>query len=311
MNTPAFLHNLWRHKVALGIAASLVAMAAVPMASTLPASADDIRRSACIVQGQVQLCLINGTDTIVLHTDSISQQGVWVNRYWWWPSCGGKVLTIAQGNAPTHHANWDDSLHLGPQLAELTDSISRLLARKTMEHKELEYYLRSHGVQDEGYTKIAHYAEQQTHETDSLKAVHRMLKAIRLDKQARMARRFMLQVAWFDADGQRQQSTCEPLWVDMGHRGHPIVVQTDRSTAPWGAYAVGRMPWTSVATGQVYAACVAAQDTALAHRTLLVTGSVRADGRHDLPTLFAPDGSPMFNRHGRFVGLAYQQHIRP
>lgn len=299
-----------RHKwslLAFGLAFTL---AAVSIAQTLPADADDIRRSACLVDGRAQLCLVGGGDTLVLHTDSVSQQGVWVNRHWWWPSCGGRVLTIGQGTAPTHHANWNDTTALAAQLRALADSLGRLLDRKTVERKELDYYLRSHGVQDEGYTKIAHYADQQDRETDSLSAVHRRLKAMGARRGARMVRRYMLRVSWFDSDGTPQHAACMPLITPMGRVGEPVEVQTDRALKPWGVYAVSRMPWTAPRRSEVVTACVAPADTTLPHRTLLVHGHRSAAGRHDLPALFAPDGSPVFNPYGRYVGLVHQQLIK-
>lgn len=58
-------------------------------------------------------------------------------------------------------------------MAEGTDSLGRLLERKQVERKELIYYLRSHGVIDEGYTQIATYANAQRIETDSLASRYR------------------------------------------------------------------------------------------------------------------------------------------
>ena len=62
-----------------------------------PASENDIRRSSCYVNGRSELCLFAHGDTLVLASDSVQIQGVWINRHWWWPSCDGRVLTIAQG----------------------------------------------------------------------------------------------------------------------------------------------------------------------------------------------------------------------
>lgn len=53
------------------------------------------------------------------------------------------------------------------EVPAICDSLSSLLNRKETERKELIYYLRSHGVIDEGYTQIATYANRQSKMTDS------------------------------------------------------------------------------------------------------------------------------------------------
>ncbi len=49
---------------------------------SFPVSEVEIRRSACLVDGRISLCLVSGKDTVKLTADSVHQEGVWVNRHW-------------------------------------------------------------------------------------------------------------------------------------------------------------------------------------------------------------------------------------
>ena len=60
-----------------------------------PASENDIRRSSCYVNGRSELCLFAHGDTLVLASDSVHIQGVWINRHWWWPSCAVNYIVFS------------------------------------------------------------------------------------------------------------------------------------------------------------------------------------------------------------------------
>lgn len=249
-----------------------------------PATEDDIRRSACYVEGTSSLCLVAGGDTVVLTADTLSQEGVWVNRHWWWPSCNGRVLTVLTAHTPLLHglalrgaylAN-DDSLRRYAAIG--TDSLARLLDRKEIEGKELQYYLRSHGVIDEGYTQIAAYAAGQATETATLRqrvsALRAMLhadsarwvspgnaaagnNAVKADNNARkdrkaarskapkmrLIRRIDCRVSWYDSSDSLTTVGCRPLTVKPTGKAVTVIIHTLRSTKPWGTYAVRNVPW--------------------------------------------------------------------
>lgn len=132
-----------RHKlIVIGILLLAVGLMWLIVRS-LPATEEDLRRSTCFVEGKSYLCLASGKDTVVLKADNIRQQGVWINRHWWWPSCDGRVLTIDNGINPIHRNHLENPDTLKKLVAEGTDSLGRLLERKQVERKELIYYLRS------------------------------------------------------------------------------------------------------------------------------------------------------------------------
>lgn len=295
--------------VAVASAVVVVALALLAIRA-LPATEDDMRRSACMVDGRAQLCLVTDQDTIVLRSDPIHQQGVWINKHWWWPSCDGRILTVKQGDVPTHHGSWVNPNQLSSQMAELADSIGSLLKRKEIEQSELEYYLRSHGVQDEGYTRIAHYADIQKRETDSLKSAYKRLRSYNSKTKATLMRRYLCNVTWFDEDGERQTTTCQPTMASMGKIGEPMIVHTNLSSKPWGVYAVRNMPWGATERKRIATVTISENDSTSPCRTIIVTGRYTRGNHHDLPNLFAQDGSPVFTNHGRFIGVISKKEVK-
>lgn len=276
----------------------------------LPASEKNIRQSVCLVKGRVHLCLVNGQDTLEIQSDSVNQHGVWVNKYWWWPSCNGRVLTVEKGGAPAHTGNWLDDKLVASEISELTDSISRLLKRKNVERQELKYYLRTHSVQDEGYTRIAHYADLQSKSTDSLDRFYQRLSSFKLNQETVLLRKYDLRVTWFDSKGQEQSADCKPKTVLQSNSGGPVIIQTNALFKSWGVYAVRNMPWGSHEGKQVVTATIAPGDSTMPYRTILTTGRIDNRMKHDVPNLFAVDGSPVFTKHGCFVGIISKQDVR-
>lgn len=298
-----------------------------------PATEADIRRSACYVEGTASLCLVSGRDTVALTADSVSQEGVWVNRHWWWPSCDGRVLTLLGGTQPRLHgiplpvgqaAIEADSLRRYAAVG--ADSLGRLLRRKETEGKELQYYLRSHGVIDEGYTQIAAYAQSQAAETKALRRRVASLLAILHADSARRAGsgktaadgrrkvkdgglglvcKLSVRVSWYDSRDSMNTVGCRPVVCAVSGAPRPVIVHTNRSVKPWGVYAVRNVPWGATRHRKVVTVTLpphpaAGKDSASA---ILATGSYDRGRGHDLPRLFAADGSPVFTVHGRFIGI--------
>ncbi len=273
----------------------------------LPASANNMRSSAVFVDGRTDVCVITGNDTLVLLSDTMHQQGVWINRHWWWPSCDGRALTLC----PTTRLTASGKSHLAaPALvAQVTDSIGRLLKRKHTEEQELAYYLRSHGVQDEGYTRIATYAAQQKHVTARLDSTLKVIKAFKVNAHTRVVNVGRYQLSWYGRDNRLASKPCKPLSIDPARQGKPVIVYAQDAKKPWNAYAVRNVPWGISASKEIFIATIAPDDTVTAARTLLVNGRYTADGRHDAPRLLARNGSAVYTRHGRFIGIVKGKEV--
>lgn len=304
-------NHLWHTLSCHWLLASFITMSVATLlwlgVRALPASEDNMRASVCLVDGQSKLCVVMGTDTITVMSDSVHEQGVWINRHWWWPSCSGRVLTTQQGNALTDHGAWLIADSLPHLIAAQTDSLVALLQRKENERKELQYHLSCHGVQDEGYQRIAMYAAEQARETDSLTTVCKILKAHEPFRNVRLVRVGHYSVAWYDGDGLLRRMQCEPVITPIGQLGNPIILRTIDHSRPQAAYAVCHTPLTFTLSRKIFTVKVSADDTI--HHTLIVRGNYSAGGHHDFPRLFAPDGSPVFTNHGKFIGIISKDKV--
>lgn len=315
-------HIFIKHKLILLAILLMATVATWFVVRMLPASEDDIRHSTCFVTGHSTLCLVDDSDTILLRSDSVSQQGVWINRHWWWPSCDGRVLTMYRDNVSSHTPWLTNADSLRSFVAVTTDSLSQLLGRKETERKELIYYLRSHGVIDEGYTQIAAYAQRQSRETDSLKHLVSKLRSW-LSKSPdtdqdkanhkvqtsnfKFQRIFDCTVSWYDDNDSLQSVACRPLLVTIG--SHPVILHTRRSIKPWGVYAVRNVMWGAPSHKKIITVTLSTA-APKGKENILATGNYDHRTGHDLPHIFAVDGSPVFTQHGRFIGIISGKEVQ-
>lgn len=267
----------------------------------MPASEQDIRSSVCLVNGHTDLCVVTGKDTIIVMSDTANEQGVWFDKHWWRPSCKGNVMTILQGRLYTEQGSWLIPDSLSNLIAAQIDSLGALLQRKNTERKELQYYLRCHGVQDEGFQRIAEYARVQAHETDSLTHIYKTLNSSRLKQTMRLLRIGHYTVTWHDNNGHLCSIECEPSIIPIGQVGKPIIIQTVNHSKPKNLHAVRCLPWIYNNEQKIITVKAIANDTICS--TLLLEGNCMTNGKHNLPRLFASDGSPVFNKYGYFIGL--------
>lgn len=295
------LYFLPPHRCLWALCPFLAAIILWLTARLLPASAEDMRASACTVSGVSHLCVVTGTDTLVVWTDTVCAEGIWIERQWWWPSCEGRVLTVLQGHPYVDSGAWLTTDSLPALITAQTDSLGVLLKRKAIERKELLYYLRCHGVQDEGYQRIAQYAERQAAEQDSLQKIYNVLQKTVNRQKPRLVRTGQYTVAWRDSHGVLCRAACEPVVCSVGRLGKPLVLQTVSHRKPTSAYAVRHLPWMRCATQQIITVKTLNADSAAP--PLLVPGSSTDSHHHNLPHLLAAEGSPVFSNRGWFVGI--------
>lgn len=300
--------RLSKLKIAAFVVFLLIAGLVWLVLRAFPASETKVHRSACLVSGRVSVCLVSGKDTVELMADSVRQEGVWINRHWWWPSCDGRVLTVG----PTSKVDSID-------VASICDSISNLLQRKETERKELAYYLRSHGVMDEGYSQIAAYAARQGKMTDSLKLRLAVLqKTCAIDSTGRQTGkakkiRFMLKsnyhVSWYDGNHELHSVACEPVASRLTNKATPLILHTLRSIKPWGVYAVRNVPWGAAKHRKIVTVKIIGTERKAPYHSIIITGNYWQGHEHDIPELFATDGAPVFTQHGRFIGIIHGKEV--
>lgn len=90
-------------------------------------------------------------------------KGYWMNNMWIFPSCNGKLVTLKTDTSDinTRHINIDRLI------AHEIDTLNHII--KVAKHKQsnCRYYLRVHGVQDEGYDIVAKFATENHARLDS------------------------------------------------------------------------------------------------------------------------------------------------
>ncbi len=302
--------RITHHKIIIAVALLFLTGIGWLLVRAMPATETDLRRSTCYVDGNVSVCLVNEKDTAVLMSDSVHQQGVWINRHWWLASCDGRVLTLS----PVSKLR-------ASEVPALYDSLSSLLNRKETERKELIYYLRSHGVIDEGYTQIATYANRQSKMTDSLKLQLNELRRIcpmdsnstgrhlKLGKKIRLILKTDYCVSWYNNSNRLKRVTCDPIISPLTSTVNPLIIHTHRAIKPWGVYAVRNVPWGAAEHRKIVTVRLVPTEQSAPFHSIIVTGNYWQGHGHDLPRLFAVDGSPVFTQHGRFIGIIYGKEV--
>ena len=101
-------------------------------------------------------------ENIISH--ETESEGFWINQNWFYPSCGGKIIS------PVSDTTDIIMNHITP-INFVEKGIEHLKKENrniTQKQSELKYYLRVHGVQDEGYDMVAEYATKIRSYKDSI-----------------------------------------------------------------------------------------------------------------------------------------------
>lgn len=309
-----FFASVRRHWLLLVIDVILLAVVGWTVWNVWPFDRADMLRSSCTIEGEALLYLRSGKDSLLLSRTPANRQGVWANRHWWAPSCSGRLLTSGPVIPFFERHEWPLSQkELRERLVTATDSLQKVLHRREIEAKELAYYLRTHGVQDEGYGRIARYAQEQKQEIDTLTKMVRALEHIPDNGQLKL---FIVEhdtAVYRNADGRISRAACEPLvWTGNFDRStrrmvaagpQPVWLRTADHTTPPDIYAVSLFPWTLRSNEREALTVVLLPgdtlliDSWLRHRQLLQ------------PRMFAPDGAPVFTKHGYCLGISVKKKI--
>ena len=317
-----------KKKTALAVALTLVAVALGVVAWMLvPSSEDGMLRSVAIVEqatwqeisvdGKPQLYFsASAGDTALLgvtaNRDSALHRrrvaGCWINRWMLVPSCSGRLLTIALATPPAPRLKDDSTI-----VALCRQSVAVQLKTLKAQKSELDYYLRVHGVQDNGYQTIAALAARVALAYGDVSRAGHMLDSLvrggqhRLGISSRTAYTALLR----DASG---KLTRVPLTVvDYGRSRKTMVLQTSGGNTPDGASALAFTPWRmQPRRGVIAVGYPGLGEPGLECDTvspIVVPGNLGTGGVHDLPRLLVPDGSPVFTRKGRFVGIVHGNSV--
>lgn len=309
-----FFASICRHWLLLVITIVLLTVVGWSCWNVWPFDRTDMLRSSCTIDGEALLYLRTGKDSVLLSRTPTHRQGVWANRHWWAPSCSGRLLTSVPVIPFFRRYGWPVSQQaLREGIEDAADSLQDVLHRREIESKELAYYLRTHGVQDEGYDRIAQYSIEQKRMVDALRKLVHALNAIPAKAPLSL---FVVEhdtAVCRDGDGQVMRMPCEPLaWsghfdrstrerVSAGNGS--VWLRTADHATPSGACAVSLFPWT-LRNNERKALTV----VILPKDTLLVDNWLQ-HGRLSQPRMFAPDGASVFTKRGYCLGVSVKKEI--
>ena len=304
-----------------------VLVAAAAVWRLLPPSASGMRSSAVIVSqtswhevcidGKPQLYFSSAVgDTVLLgvtaNRDSASHRklvaGCWTNRWPLLPSCFGRVTTVYCGVPKTPQPKGDSAIvRLCRQ--SIATQLKTLKAQKT----ELDYYLRVHGVQDNGYQTIASLAQRVGLAYNDVARAGRLLDSLSSGKRHRFAIKTAARYAaiFRDNEGRLTRVELEPASADS--KRHFMTLHTADSKTPGGVTPLSPALWNCHKERDIRAVGFPGLGEAgLECDTVppaIIAGHKSKDGRHDLPRILASDGSPVFTAKGTFIGIVAGNEI--
>lgn len=322
MNIPNIPRRaVWTSAVLL--AAALIAVLTLVWINR-PCSKTDARRATVLVvgmtHGELRLdgrpliffsttvgdsLLTDATDTIALAVDTTYAMGCWTHHTALWPSCRGRAMTV-------------DTL-LGQRLPTDAQRVvactRRMLERRiaTTKHdlSELRYYLRVHGVQDEGYHDIAQLTASRATQLSRDRRTLAVLDSIAaLKGKLSLSRVTTYELRQQLADNSWTSHACHIEAADTASQ--LVLLRLDDSRTPQEAKPVVLPPWQAEAEGEALAVSLGGIGEGLPFNTadtLVVVGGQLQTAAHDFPRVLVTDGAPVFSPSGRFIGMVRGQQI--
>ena len=241
-----------------------------------------------------------------LHTQSAFSTGFWVNRFPFFPSCKGRLLTAVHRQKTYQSLSSSD---LQKAIKAVKEDV--LHKYQALEHRvnEIDYYLSVHSVKDEGYTDIAGYANQLQKEYEEMGRILKLLDAIK--PTARLSVVDKTRYAAVTSGG-RKVMTC----IAASPHNDLLLLQTADASTPDGCTPVTFLPLNIRLTGSdVLAvshagmrlkATVEQADTAV-----ILPGRMLKAHQLDIHRALLTDGSPIFSRRGNLIGIFANDKIIP
>ena len=236
------LHLRW---FSILLALVLVASATLLVWHFIPQSEATKQKSEAVVMrcGYTEL-LADGKDILNIRPDTAYFQAAWVNHVSTLPACFGQLMAKADHD-PNHPEMISDSIHVWVE-AQVDIMRHNLDSIKTIE-KELDYYLKKHDVQDEGFIMISNFASHINSRIDSLTSRIKILESIGKGQKLSFRRHtkyFVFYKSDNDPDSAKVKYTaCHP--TEKSKDGNTQFYQTDDSKTPSGVSVLRRKKYFS------------------------------------------------------------------
>lgn len=222
--------------------------------------------------------------------------GFWVNRHVAFPSCNGRLLAVV-GKAEEIVPTSDNAkLFLRKEISYLTADLKAMRLRQA----ELRYYLRVHGVQDEGYDIIAKYATRLYAQIDTtLSALEKLRKigpntTIKINQKAKFTAKF--------PDGKGQWQAHELRIVKRSTGGRYALLQTLSEETPQDVKPLVLLPWKSEKGKEVVGASFLTNAQGKMNSSL-IESYLQSNGKYLFSDYLQKDGCPIFTPSGTFIGM--------
>lgn len=293
----------------------------------VPPSADGIRESAVIVEqaawqevcadgkpllyfssaaGDSALLGVTANRDSALHRRRIA--GCWINRWAVIPSCEGRILTARMAAPRAPRVKGDTAI-----LAMCRASVARQLATLKAQKSELDYYLRVHGVQDNGYQTIAALAARLNRTYDDVARAGRLIDSVAAGKGHRLAIRAAVGYAAIFRDDSARIVRKPLHLLAAGNSGKTMTLQTADRTTPPTATPLSPLPWQRDRERDIRAVGFPGLgEQGLECDTIspvIIPGRRLRGARHDFPRILVSDGSPVFTAGGMFLGITAGDNI--
>lgn len=315
----------------------LAAIAFISVPSLLPETADGMKRSVAVVECSEQYEIIAGGKTVAfiggIKADSTLQTvrekadsdterkamvcGCWMNRYSFLPYCNGRILTADPFDGETDlmpMARRNIRTVIKKTIEETEDSLETN-RRRTV---ELDYYLDTHSVKDEGYNTMAAYADENKRRRASMEKALKILESIK-DKKGISIRRTRNYTLLYADDGRKiRRAGCRLMESETQKlQKGALMLQTEDGFMPEAAGSIYRFDvfclipekGDSITAAGIFGLNAASQPGKAVQPASLFKGRTTSLSTHDIPPLLAPEGAPLFNRNGFFIGINHKGGI--
>ena len=284
-----------------------------------------MRNSVVVVQSNVWYSVGTGANKVVYFAQSLHDStflapcttpkalietphftsGFWANKLALLPTSSGRVVTVIPDVAAYKDTLPSDAITMTQKtLTKLTTQTKQL----KREIKETDYYIKVHGVQDEGYNAVATYAQTLRTRLKEAQNVQQRLALLLKEKSLRVLRHTRYTVL---VDGKALPTRC----LHEDQQWGLCLLQTTDSQTPWHANALSALPWDMSAVGEMRVASVPGLDltplSAVKDSAMIWVANVETDGRLRMHTTLGQAGSPVFSSWDRFIGMYNGRGIVP
>ena len=228
--------------------------------------------------------------------------GFWAHRYPWTASCSGRMIAAVNDTSEIVPIAENAPIFLYKEIDYLKESLAKMREKQS----ELRYYLRVHGVQDEGYDAIAKYATRLYARIDTAQKALDKLKSIKRHTSMAIIKKDAFTAKYLDESGHWRESDMRVLKYSNDMRY--ALLQTVDAKSPESIRALSLFPWKARAKGEAVGVSYQTTPTGKAYGVLM-NGTLAGAGKHNFSDFLLKDGMPVFSAHGNFIGMKLDKTI--